>query len=73
MTQHTEAPSSTTYVSEQMRQCVGRELDRRVSYPIASSDIRRWAVAVYYPELPPQRFWSGPADSSDVGALVALE
>ncbi len=56
-----DAPPAT-YVSQQMRECVGRELDRRISYRITSSDIRRWAVACYYPELPPQRFWS-----ADVG------
>ena len=55
-----------------MRAAVGSELDRRVSYPIASSDIRRWAVAVYYPELPPQRFWAA-TDSLDSSALAAPE
>ena len=72
MTQHAEAPPAT-YVSEQMRECVGRELDRRVSYPITSSDIRRWAVATYYPELPPQRFWAAPVGALDSGALAAPE
>lgn len=64
---------SAHYVSEQMRAALGSELDHRVSYPIASSDIRRWAVAVYYPELPPQRFWATPADSLDSGDLTAPE
>ncbi|GGL15065.1 FAS1-like dehydratase domain-containing protein [Nocardia jinanensis] len=50
----------TGLVTAQMRECVGRELDRRVSYPVAASDIRRWAVAVYYPELPPRPFWDAP-------------
>lgn len=50
------------YLSPRMRECVGRELDRRVSFPVASSDIRRWAIAVYYPELPPRRFWD-PSDT----------
>ncbi|MCX2931742.1 MaoC family dehydratase N-terminal domain-containing protein [Mycobacterium sp. CVI_P3] len=55
---------SASYISAEMQACVGQDLDRRVSYPITSSDIRRWAVAVYYPELPPQRFWGG----ADVGS-----
>jgi acyl dehydratase len=58
---YTEALPAT-YVSQQMRDCVGRELDRRSSYPITPSDIRRWAVACYYPKLPPQRFWSAEVD-----------
>jgi hypothetical protein len=68
-----EAPPSTSYVTEQMRECVGRELDRRVSYPITSSDIRRWAIAGYYPELPPSRFWAAPADSPDLEGAAAPE
>lgn len=65
-----ETATQASYISQEMRGCVGRELDRRVAYPITSSDIRRWAVAIYYPEPPPQRFWIG---SADVGTLVAPE
>ena len=68
---HTE--SATTYISEEMRACVGSDLDRRVSFPITSSDIRRWAVAVYYPELPPRRFWAAPVGSMDSSALATPE
>jgi hypothetical protein len=46
-----------TNVSEAMRTSVGRELGRRVSYPVTDSDIRRWAIAVHYPEQPPARYW----------------
>src|SRR5208282_2128132 len=49
------------------------ELDRRVSYPIAASDIRRWAVAVYYPEPPPRRYWAAPSGSGDPSVLTAPE
>lgn len=72
MTRHIDAPAAT-YVSQQMRECIGRELDRRISYPIASSDIRRWAVATYYPELPPQRFWAASAGSLECDAAAAPE
>jgi hypothetical protein len=47
---------TVTTVSEAMRAAVGKQLRRRVSYPVAESDIRRWAIAVYYPEPPPPRF-----------------
>jgi hypothetical protein len=36
-----------------MDQAVGRELFRRSSYPIADADVRRWMLAVYWPEPPP--------------------
>jgi hypothetical protein len=39
-----------------MAAAVGRELYRKTSYPIRDSDIRRWALAVYYPEPPPPLF-----------------
>jgi acyl dehydratase len=70
--EHAQTPLAS-YVSQQMRECVGRELDRRVSYPITSSDIRKWAVATYYPELPPQRFWAAPGGSPQSEAPAAPE
>ena len=45
-----------SYVTDAMRGAIGNETERRVSYPIAASDIRRWALAVYYPELPPLEY-----------------
>lgn len=30
----------------------------RVSPPIAASDIRRWAIATYWPETPPPLYWN---------------
>jgi hypothetical protein len=44
-------------ISDEMRQSAGRMLSWRVSFPIAESDIRRWAVAAYWPEPPPRQFW----------------
>jgi hypothetical protein len=38
------------------------------SAPIRDSDIRRWALAVYWPDPPPRRFWA-----PDRGELVAPE
>jgi hypothetical protein len=44
-------------VSEAMRGVVGAEISRRVSFPVAASDIRKWAIAVYHPHQPPPRYW----------------
>ena len=57
-------------VTAEMEDASGRELSRLVSYPIAASDIRRWALAVYYPDDPPREFWDG-GPSGD--AIVAPE
>lgn len=45
-----------SHVTDRMRAAVGSVVDWRVSYPVSASDIRRWAVAVYYPDPPPRRF-----------------
>lgn len=50
-----------TVISAEMRAAQGRELRRNVSFPISESDIRRWAIAIYYPEPPPAQFWDAEA------------
>lgn len=61
-------------ISAAMREAVGREVSRAVSYPVSESDIRRWAIAVYYPQEPPERFWDvAAANTSRWGGMVALE
>jgi hypothetical protein len=61
-------------ISDAMRAAVGRELRRLVSYPISESDIRRWAVAVYWPEHPPRLFWDAEHAAGTVhGGIVAPE
>lgn len=63
-----------TLISDAMRGAVGRELSRTVSYPVSESDIRRWAVALYYPVEPPQRFWDArAAEGTRWGGIVAPE
>jgi len=47
----------TSHITPEMLSAVGREISWRVSFPITASDIRRWAVAVYYPDDPPAAFW----------------
>jgi hypothetical protein len=57
-----------------MRAAQGRELSRKVSFPVSESDIRRWAIAVYYPAEPPRLFWdAGYASSTRHGGIVAPE
>ena len=64
----------TTVVSDAMRAAVGSEMSRTVSFPVSESDIRKWAIAVYYPEVPPARFWDAEAAAqSRYGGIVAPE
>ena len=43
-------------ISEAMLGLIGAVQQRLTSYPICASDIRRWALAVYYPNDPPERY-----------------
>jgi MaoC dehydratase-like protein len=63
-----------TNISEAMQAVVGGELSRSTSFPITDSDIRRWAVAIYYPEDPPRLFWDADyAAQTSYAGIVAPE
>ena len=70
----TDVTAPDAIINDEMRAAQGRVLSSRSSYPISASDIRKWALAVYYPEAPPARFigagaagarrpWSRPRSS----------
>ncbi len=64
----------SSVITEDMLGAIGRETRRSVSYPISVSDIRRWAIAVYYPEEPPRLFWDEAYAATTVhGGIVAPE
>lgn len=65
---------STSWVTGEMRAIVGAVMRQTVSYPIAVSDIRKWAMATYYPEVPPRLFWDEDyAARTEHGGIVAPE
>lgn len=65
---------SDSNITAAMREAIGNQLTRRVSFPVAESDIRRWAIAVYYPQEPPRQFWDEAyAKSTRYGGIVAPE
>lgn len=60
-----------SYITDEMRSAVGRVYERLVSFPIATSDVRRWVVAIYHPELPPREFWDEEyAASTPTGGIA---
>jgi hypothetical protein len=62
----------TSNVTDEMRGLLGRPLETSVSYPIDRNDIRRWAIAVYYPEAPPRQFVDeASAEAAAHGGMVA--
>ncbi|MDO8731498.1 MAG: MaoC family dehydratase N-terminal domain-containing protein [Actinomycetota bacterium] len=61
-------------ISEAMKAAVGTETSRSTSYPISESDIRKWAMAVYWPEKAPAMFTDPAVAAKTVhGRLVAPE
>jgi len=65
----TEARSLVTPELESRR---GVWLRERLSEPVSASAIRRWAIAVYWPEAPPRLYWDEEhARRTRFGGIVA--
>ena len=63
-----------SYITDEMRSIVGETLSTMTSFPIAASDIRKWAMAIYFPEVPPPLYWDEEyAASTPWGGIVAPE
>jgi hypothetical protein len=59
-------------ITDAMRGVVGKEMGRSVSFPVSVSDIRRWALAVYYPEPPPREYIDADfAEKQPSGGIIA--
>ena len=57
-------PSETFSIDELMvrlQATIGVPHSKRVSPVVSESDIRRWAIAVYFPEKPPAAYWDPTA------------
>lgn len=61
-----------TLVTQEMIDSKGKFGDEQVSPPISLSDIRKWAIAVYWPETPPRIYWDDRyAKSTRHGGIIA--
>ena len=61
-----------TLVTQDMIDRQGVWSGERVSPPIAESDIRKWAIATYWPEKPPAIYWDAEyAAGTKHGGIVA--
>lgn len=57
MTSETTSETIETLVTPDMEERKGVWAEGRTSYPVSHSDIRKWAIASYWPETPPRLFW----------------
>ena len=63
---------ATTWVTQEMIDRKGVWSEPRVSPPISLSDIRKWAIAVYWPEEPPRLYWDEEyARTTRWGGIIA--
>lgn len=61
-----------TYVTDEMKEAQGVWGDSYSSYPITATDIRRWAMATYYPKQPPRVYWDAEyAESTRWRGIIA--
>ncbi|MBL7499747.1 MaoC family dehydratase N-terminal domain-containing protein [Frankia sp. CNm7] len=63
-----------TLVTPELEAQKGVWTDEQASYPVSASDIRRWAIAVYWGETPPRIYWDEEyAKSTRWGGIIAPE
>ena len=61
-----------TLVTEDMMDRKNKFSEPRVSPPIALADIRKWAIAVSWPESPPRLYWDEEyAKTTRYGGMIA--
>ena len=64
--------TTLTYVTPEMREAQGKWGDVRTAPPITETDIRRWAMATYYPKQPPRIYWDPEyAAATRWGGIIA--
>ena len=63
---------SDTLVTQDMIERKGVFNEPQIAPPIALSDIRKWAIAVYWPDEPPPLYWDEDyAGSTRYGTIIA--
>ena len=67
-----ESSPTETLVTQDMIERQGVWGNERISPPIAESDIRKWAIATYWPEQPPRIYWDADyAATTRWGGIIA--
>jgi acyl dehydratase len=65
-------PTPGKYLDAPTIAWIGRETEPNESLPVGANEIRRWAMAIHYPERAPERYYSEAVAARGVfGGLVA--
>ena len=68
----TNQTQQETLVTQDMLDRKGVWGESRVSPPISESDIRKWAIACYWPDKPPRIYWDAEyAKTTRYGGIIA--
>lgn len=68
----TENTQPGTMITRELRDSLNVWSAPQHSHPVDHSDIRRWAIAVYWPEQPPRIFWDEEyARTTKWGGIIA--
>jgi hypothetical protein len=51
------AAAPTTLITQALKDSLNVWSEPQVSHTVDHSDIRKWAIAVYWPDVPPKLFW----------------
>ena len=67
-----EAAAPQTLITPALRDSLNVWGEPRVTPPVDRGDIRRWAIAVYWPDVPPKLFWDEEyAKTTRWGGIIA--
>ncbi len=66
------AAAPATLISQALRDSLNVWGEPQVSHPVDCSDLRRWAISVYWPDKPPKLFWDDAyAKTTRWGGIIA--
>ncbi len=70
----TTSSDGQSLITDAMREWVGAKAPPLTSPPISESDIRRAAISIYWPEVPPRIYWDAEhAAQTRWGGIIAPE
>jgi acyl dehydratase len=66
------ATAPTTLITQALKDSLNVWSEPEVSHPVDRSDLRKWAIAVYWPDVPPRIFWDEDyAGTTKFGGIIA--
>ena len=67
-----QSPEIATLVTPELEERKGVWVEGQTSFPVSESDIRKWAIASYWPEEPPPLYWDEEyAKTTRWGGIIA--